>query len=104
MEAAVEHVREGVLAQAFDRFREEKLLSSFQIRLTLEREGLERYLHTFAYRLPTLYGGARSVEAGKGSVPGVSASDLVKTSAQSWAEKPVMPVKEALCWTSRSTR
>ena len=38
------------------------------------------------FRLPTLYGGARSVEAGKGSVPGVSASDLVKTSAQSWAE------------------
>ncbi len=37
-------------------FREEKLLSSFQIRLTLEREGLERYLHTFAYQLPTLYG------------------------------------------------
>ena len=38
------------------------------------------------FRLPTLYGGARSVEAGKGSVTGVSASDLVKTSAQSWAE------------------
>jgi ABC-type uncharacterized transport system involved in gliding motility auxiliary subunit len=38
------------------------------------------------FRLPTLYGGARSVEAGKGSVEGVSASDLVKTSAQSWAE------------------
>ena len=38
------------------------------------------------FRLPTLYGGARSVEAGKGNVEGVSASDLVKTSAQSWAE------------------
>ena len=38
------------------------------------------------FRLPTLYGGARSVQAGKGSAPGVSASDLVKTSAQSWAE------------------
>jgi uncharacterized protein (TIGR02186 family) len=37
-------------------FREEKLLSRFSVRLTLEREGLERYLHTFAYRLPTLYG------------------------------------------------
>jgi ABC-type uncharacterized transport system involved in gliding motility auxiliary subunit len=38
------------------------------------------------FRLPTLYGGARSVEAGKGSVEGVSAQDLVKTSPQSWAE------------------
>ncbi len=37
-------------------FREEKLLSTYQVRLTLEREGLERYLHSFAYRLPTLYG------------------------------------------------
>jgi ABC-type uncharacterized transport system involved in gliding motility auxiliary subunit len=38
------------------------------------------------FRLPTLYGGARSVEAGKATVEGVSAQDLVKTSAQSWAE------------------
>jgi ABC-type uncharacterized transport system involved in gliding motility auxiliary subunit len=38
------------------------------------------------FRLPTLYGGARSVQAGKGTVEGVSAQDLVKTSAQSWAE------------------
>ena len=38
------------------------------------------------FRLPTLYGGARSVSAGKGSVEGVTAQDLVKTSAQSWAE------------------
>jgi uncharacterized protein (TIGR02186 family) len=37
-------------------FREEKLLSSFSVNHTLEREGLERYLHAFAYRLPTLYG------------------------------------------------
>jgi len=37
-------------------FREEKLLSSFSVSHTLEREGLERYLHAFAYRLPTLYG------------------------------------------------
>lgn len=37
-------------------FREEKLLSTYQVRLTLEREGLERYLHSFAYGLPTLYG------------------------------------------------
>ena len=33
-------------------FREEKLLSRFTVRLTLEREGLERHLHAFAYRLP----------------------------------------------------
>ncbi len=38
------------------------------------------------FRLPTLFGGARSVEAGKGTVEGVTAQDLVKTSAQSWAE------------------
>jgi uncharacterized protein (TIGR02186 family) len=37
-------------------FREEKLLSSFEVNHTLEREGLERYLHSFAHRLPTLYG------------------------------------------------
>jgi ABC-type uncharacterized transport system involved in gliding motility auxiliary subunit len=38
------------------------------------------------FRLPTLYGGARSVEAGKGTVEGVTAQNLVQTSAQSWAE------------------
>jgi ABC-type uncharacterized transport system involved in gliding motility auxiliary subunit len=38
------------------------------------------------FRLPTLYGGARSMEAGKATIPGVSAQDLVKTSAKSWAE------------------
>ena len=37
-------------------FREEKFLSKFSVRHTLEREGLERYLHAFAFRLPTLYG------------------------------------------------
>ena len=37
-------------------FREEKFLSKFSVRHTLEREGLERYLHTFAFRMPTLYG------------------------------------------------
>ncbi len=34
------------------------------------------------FRLPTLYGGARSVEAGKGTVEGVTAQNLVQTSAQ----------------------
>jgi ABC-type uncharacterized transport system involved in gliding motility auxiliary subunit len=38
------------------------------------------------FRLPTVYGGARSVQAGKGTIEGVSAQDLVKTSEQSWAE------------------
>jgi uncharacterized protein (TIGR02186 family) len=37
-------------------FREEKLLSKYQVRLTLEREGVERHLHAFAYNLPALYG------------------------------------------------
>lgn len=38
------------------------------------------------FRLPTLYGGARSVTAGKDAREGVTAQDLVKTSEQSWAE------------------
>ena len=38
------------------------------------------------FRLPTLYGGARSVAAGKATIDGVNAQDLVKTSEQSWAE------------------
>ena len=38
------------------------------------------------FRLPTLYGGARSVQAGKATIDGVNAQDLVKTSEQSWAE------------------
>jgi ABC-type uncharacterized transport system involved in gliding motility auxiliary subunit len=38
------------------------------------------------FRLPTVFGGARSVQAGKGTAEGVTAQDLVKTSAQSWAE------------------
>ncbi len=38
------------------------------------------------FRLPTLFGVARSMEAGKASIDGVSAQSLVQTSAQSWAE------------------
>jgi ABC-type uncharacterized transport system involved in gliding motility auxiliary subunit len=38
------------------------------------------------FRLPTLFGVARSVDAGKGSVAGVTAQNLVETSPQSWAE------------------
>jgi uncharacterized protein (TIGR02186 family) len=37
-------------------FREEKFLSKVSVRHTLGREGLEWYLHAFAFRLPTLYG------------------------------------------------
>jgi ABC-type uncharacterized transport system involved in gliding motility auxiliary subunit len=38
------------------------------------------------FRLMTLFHMARSVEAGKGTVEGVSAQNLVQTSPQSWAE------------------
>jgi uncharacterized protein (TIGR02186 family) len=37
-------------------FREEKNLYKVSVRHTLGREGLEWYLHAFAYRLPILYG------------------------------------------------
>jgi uncharacterized protein (TIGR02186 family) len=37
-------------------FREEKNLYKVSVRHTLGREGLEWYLHAFAYQLPTLYG------------------------------------------------
>ena len=37
-------------------FRDEKLLSQYTARLNLEREGLERHLHAFAFGFPTLYG------------------------------------------------
>jgi len=37
-------------------FHDEKLLSQYSVRLNLEREGLERYLHRFAFGSPTLYG------------------------------------------------
>jgi uncharacterized protein (TIGR02186 family) len=37
-------------------FRDEKLLSEYSVRLNLEREGAERYLHVFALNHPTLYG------------------------------------------------
>ena len=37
-------------------FRDEKLLSQYSVRLNLEREGMERYLHRFAFSYPTLYG------------------------------------------------
>jgi len=37
-------------------FHQENLLSQYTVRLNLEREGVERYLHRFAFGYPTLYG------------------------------------------------
>ncbi len=37
-------------------FRDEKLLSQYTVRLNLEREGLERHLHGFAFSYPAFYG------------------------------------------------
>jgi len=37
-------------------FREEKLLSQYSVRLDLQREGVERHLHAFAFDYPALYG------------------------------------------------
>ncbi len=38
------------------------------------------------FRLTTLFGGARSMEAGKATIEGVTAQNLVLTSKESWAE------------------
>jgi hypothetical protein len=37
-------------------FHEQKLLSEYSVRLYLEREGIERYVHAVALDYPTLYG------------------------------------------------
>ena len=37
-------------------FHDQKLLSEYSVRLYLEREGVERYLHAFAFGFPVLYG------------------------------------------------
>ena len=37
-------------------FRNEKLLSQYNVRLNLEREGIERYVHNFAVSWPLIYG------------------------------------------------
>ena len=37
-------------------FRNEKLLSQYNVRLNLEREGIERHVHDFAFGWPLLYG------------------------------------------------
>jgi ABC-type uncharacterized transport system involved in gliding motility auxiliary subunit len=41
------------------------------------------------FRLMTIFGGARSMDTGKKAPEGVTAQDLAKTSAQSWAETDV---------------
>lgn len=37
-------------------FRNEKLLSQYNVRLNLEREGIERHVHDFAFTWPLIYG------------------------------------------------
>jgi uncharacterized protein (TIGR02186 family) len=37
-------------------FHNEKLLSEYDVRLNLEREGIERHLHDFAFNYPLFYG------------------------------------------------
>ena len=37
-------------------FRNEKLLSQYNVRLNLEREGVERHVHDFAFAWPLVYG------------------------------------------------
>ncbi len=37
-------------------FRNEKLLSQYNIRLNLEREGIERHVHDYAFHWPLIYG------------------------------------------------
>lgn len=37
-------------------FRNEKLLSQYNVRLNLEREGIERHVHDFAFNWPLIYG------------------------------------------------
>lgn len=61
-------------------FRDEKLLAKVSVRHTLGREGLEYYLHAFAYRLPTLYGLA-TVAIAVGAGLAASAAFRKQTSA-----------------------
>jgi uncharacterized protein (TIGR02186 family) len=37
-------------------FRDGQLIDTFRTRVTLERQGLERYLHAFAFEFPLFYG------------------------------------------------
>lgn len=46
----------GPLSARVHLFREGQLLSTFTTRVVLQREGLERFLHAFAFENPLLYG------------------------------------------------
>lgn len=50
------HVPIGPLTARVYLFREGQLLSQFKSRVTMEREGIEKYLHYAALRHPVLYG------------------------------------------------
>jgi uncharacterized protein (TIGR02186 family) len=50
------NVRVGPFDTRVYLFRDDQLLSQFSVRLTLEREGVERHLHAFAFGHPMLYG------------------------------------------------
>jgi uncharacterized protein (TIGR02186 family) len=60
-------------------FRDEKPLSTYTVRLTLEREGLERHLHAFAFSYPTFYGLATVIIA---VAAGLIASTVFRRPAQ----------------------
>jgi uncharacterized protein (TIGR02186 family) len=60
-------------------FREEKLLSQYTVKLNLEREGVERHLHAFAFGYPTLYGLMTVVIA---VAAGLTASTVFRKSTQ----------------------
>ena len=46
----------GPLVARVHLFREGRLLHTYRARVTLQREGVERFLHSFAFGSPLLYG------------------------------------------------
>jgi uncharacterized protein (TIGR02186 family) len=60
-------------------FREEKLLSQYTVKLNLEREGVERHLHAFAFTYPALYGLMTVIIA---VAAGLTASTVFRKSTQ----------------------
>jgi len=65
----------GPLSARVHIFREGDLIDTFNTRLMLEREGLERYLHAFAFSYPLFYGIATVLIAG---LAGLAASAAVQ--------------------------
>jgi uncharacterized protein (TIGR02186 family) len=59
-------------------FRDQRLLSQYRVTINLEREGLERFLHTSAYNAPFYYGLATVLLA---LLTGLSASILLSKSS-----------------------